>query len=173
MSDFYIGQVLLAGFNFAPKNFAACNGQIAPIAQNTALFSLLGTQFGGNGSTTFALPDLRGRTPIGFSLPLSMPVGQAGGSESVPLASNQLPFHTHRVNASTAPGDNRVPVGGVHAAGTEAGAPVNLYGPMGNAVPLHEQSLGLAGSGQAHPNMQPYAVINFCIALAGLYPLRP
>lgn len=172
MSDFYIGQVLLAGFNFAPKNFAACNGQIAPIAQNTALFSLLGTQFGGNGTTTFALPDLRGRTPIGFSLPLSMPVGQSGGAESVTLAGNHLPVHSHRVNASTAPGDNRVPVGGVYAAGTDAGVPVNLYGPMSSGTPLHEQSVGSAGSGQAHSNMQPYAVINFCIALGGLYPVR-
>ena len=173
MSEFFIGQVMLAGFNYPPKNFAACQGQVLQITQNTALFSLLGTQFGGNGVTTFALPELRGRTPIGFSATPSVPVGRSGGAESVTLTLDHLAYHGHRANASTAPGDNRIPVGRIPATAHEAGAPVNVYGVgPGNAL-LNDQTVGLTGGGGSHPNMQPYLAINFCIALVGIYPLRP
>lgn len=174
MSEVFLGQVMIGGFNFPPRDFAACAGQVVTIAQNTALFSLLGTQFGGNGTTTFALPDLRARTPIGFSVSPSIPVGRSGGAETVTLLGSNLPVHNHLVNASTAPGVNRVPAGGVHATGVHAGSPVDLYGPatLGDPV-LGAQSVALAGGGQAHTNLQPYCVVNFCIALYGLYPLRP
>ena len=134
MSEFFIGQVMMAGFNFAPKFWALANGQLLPINQNQALFSLLGTQYGGNGTTNFALPDLRSRTPIGYASsvdpswqPPSVQIGQSSGVENVTLLSTNLPAHTHSVNASTANGDNRLPSGRVFATSTNsAGAAPNL-----------------------------------------------
>ena len=180
MSDFFIGQVMLTGFNFAPKYFALCNGQLLPINQNQALFALLGTQFGGNGTTNFALPDLRGRTPVGYASsvdagwqPPSVQIGQAAGVENVTLLSTNLPAHTHSVNASTANGDNRVPPGRVFATSVDSGAPPPLYAPSsGPLVPLNPQSVGQGGGNQPHTNLQPYGTISFCIALAGIFPSR-
>lgn len=181
MSEFFIGQVMLTAFNFAPRFFAQCNGQLLPINQNQALFSLLGTQYGGNGTTNFALPDLRSRTPIGYASsvdpgwqPPAVQIGQASGVESVTLLSSNLPAHSHQVNATNAVGSNRIPVGRVYATSTDAGgAPLALYGPSsGRTVPLAPQSVGVAGGSQPHPNLQPYTVINFCIALSGIFPSR-
>jgi microcystin-dependent protein len=175
MSEFFIGQVMMAGFGFAPRFWAQCNGQLLPINQNQALFSLLGTQYGGNGTTNFALPDLRSRTPVGYASsvdpswqPPSVQIGQASGVESVTLLSTNLPAHTHTANASTASGTTRNPSNASFAA-----TPVALHGPSsGPLVPLNPGTLAPAGSNQPHPNMQPYAAINFCIALSGIFPSR-
>lgn len=182
MSEFFIGQIMMAGFNFAPKYFAQCNGQLLPIAQNQALFSLLGTQYGGNGTTNFALPDLRSRTPVGYASsvdpswqPPSVQIGQAGGVENVTLLQTNIPAHTHTMNASTTPGDNRNPITRVFATSTNT-APNPAVSPYaassGPAVALNAQTVSPAGGNQPHPNLQPYTTINFCIALQGIFPSR-
>lgn len=181
MTDVFIGQILLAGFDYAPKWFAKCDGQLLPIAQNQALFSLLGVRYGGNGSTIFALPDLRGRTPVGSAAsvdpawqPPATALGAAFGQEGVPLGVNQIPPHAHAVAASTAAADSRVPGGRAFAASTGASGPgLALYaGAGGPRVALNAQSVAVTGSGLPHPNMQPSATINACIALAGIFPSR-
>ena len=175
MSEFFIGQVMMTGFNFAPRFFALCNGQLLPINQNQALFSLLGTQYGGNGTTNFALPDLRSRTPIGYASsvdpswqPPSVQIGQASGVENVTLLSTNVPAHTHSANATTANGTTRNPNGALYANTTVA-----LHGPSnGAAVALNPTTVAPAGGNQPHPNLQPYTAINFCIALQGIFPSR-
>ncbi|GAA4804260.1 phage tail protein [Lysobacter hankyongensis] len=180
MSEFFIGQIMMAGFNFAPKFWALANGQLLPINQNQALFSLLGTQYGGNGTTNFALPDLRSRTPIGYASsvdpswqPPSVQIGQASGVENVTLLSTNLPAHTHSVNASTSNGDNRSAGGRVYATSTSTSSAPNLYAPStGPLVPMNAQTVAPSGGNQPHPNLQPYSVINFCVALSGIFPSR-
>lgn len=173
MGDYYLGQIMMTGFNFAPRGWAQCNGQLVAVNQNQALFSLFGTQYGGDGRTTFGLPDLRGRTPVGFSPSANPPmqIGQNGGSETVTLLSNQLPLHGHQVVGVTTPGDNRNPSsrtfastnGGVQFYAAQAGAPVAQA----------PGSVATAGSNAPHPNMQPYTTLNFCVALTGgIYPTR-
>lgn len=180
MSEFFIGQIMMTGFSFAPKFWAQCNGQLLPINQNQALFSLLGTQFGGNGQTTFALPDLRGRAPLGFASsvdpnwqPPSVQMGQAAGVENVTLLSSNLPSHTHTANASTTAGNNRIPSARVFATSTNTANPAMLYAPStGATVALNPQTVAPAGGNQPHPNLQPYNTVNFCIALSGIFPSR-
>jgi microcystin-dependent protein len=181
MSEFFIGQIMMAGFNFAPRFWALANGQLLPINQNQALFSLLGTQYGGNGTTNFALPDLRSRTPIGYASsvdpgwqPPSVQIGQASGVENVTLLSTNLPAHAHQANASTGNGSHRVPSNRVLATSTNTGgAALPIYAASnGSLVPLNPATVGPAGGNQPHPNMQPYSVINFCVALSGIYPSR-
>lgn len=178
MGEYYLGQIMMAGFNFAPKYFAQCNGQLLSVQQNAALFSLLGVQYGGNGVQTFALPDLRGRAPVAYGSsvdpawqPPSPPqIGRSSGTESVTLLANQLPPHTHQVIGVAAAGDNRNPSSRTFA-GTNGG--VKFYAPQGGAeVPQAPASVAAAGSTAAHPNMQPYTTLNFCIALSGIYPSR-
>lgn len=180
MSEFFIGQIMMAGFNFAPRFWALANGQLLPINQNQALFSLLGTQYGGNGTTNFALPDLRSRTPIGYASsvdpswqPPSVQIGQASGVESVTLLSTNLPAHSHSMNASTANGDNRNASGRIYATSTSTATPLNIYASSsGPLLPQNPQTVAPAGGNQPHPNLQPYSVINFCIALSGIFPSR-
>ena len=180
MSEFFIGQIMMAGFNFAPKFWALANGQLLPINQNQALFSLLGTQYGGNGTTNFALPDLRSRTPIGYASsvdpswqPPSVQIGQASGVENVTLLSTNLPAHTHSMNATTANGDNRAASGRIFATSTSTSTPLSIYaGSSGPLLPQSPQTVAPAGGNQPHPNLQPYSVINFCIALSGIFPSR-
>lgn len=175
MSQYFLGQIMMAGFGFAPKYFALCNGQLLAISQNQALFSLLGTQFGGNGTTNFALPDLRGRTPIGYATsvdpgwqPPSVQIGEVGGAENVTLLTSNLPTHTHAAAATTSAGTTRNPRGNLYAAPN-----ASIYGPSsGPQVPLNAQSLSPTGGNQPHPNLQPYSTINFCIALSGVFPSR-
>lgn len=140
MSEYFLGQIMMVGFNYAPKNFAQCNGQLLPISRNQALFSLLGTQFGGNGTTHFALPDLRGRTPIGYAnsvdpawQPPGMSMGQIGGVENVALLQNNRPGHVHALNASTTPGDSRNPSTRAFATSTNTATAANLYAPSSGA----------------------------------------
>lgn len=171
MSQPYLGQIMMAGLNFAPKGFNLCAGQLLPISQYSALFSLLGTSFGGDGKVTFGLPDLRGRVSnhYGSSPGLSTYVmGEVLGTETVTLNQSQLPAHTHGVNASTLGGqtDPTSSYPGVDTSGTGAQFyNSTLTGVMSpNTIP--------PAAAQPHQNMQPYLVINFCIAMVGIYPSR-
>lgn len=175
----YLGQIQLFGFNFAPKGWASCEGQIMSIAQNTALFSLLGTQYGGNGQTTFALPDLRGRVAIGQGQgPGLKPytIGELGGVESVTLTTQQIPAHNHIINVSNAEGTSNTASNNYLATGTtviERGTkvPANIYGTAAGGT-LNAAAVGMQGGNQAHPNIQPYLALYYCIALVGIYPSR-
>jgi len=166
MSTPFLGQIMPAAFAFAPKGFAFCSGQVMSIQQNTALFSLLGTYYGGNGTTTFALPDLRSRTPIGTNG--GSDIGLNGGVENVTLLTSQIPTHNHTFSATTAAGTTRIPAGNV-LLGT-AGSQKVYGGSGGTQIPLN--ALDNTGQTQPHSNMQPYVVLNFCIALTGIYPSR-
>lgn len=166
MSDQFIGQIMPAAFNFAPRYFAQCNGALLPISQNQALFSLLGTTYGGDGIQTFGLPDLRGRTPIGMGG--SYAIGEKAGVESVSLLASQIPTHTHGVNGCNQPAAARSPAAGFFG----NTASTSLYAPSGPQVALNANTVGASGGSQPHPNMQPYSVLNFCIALSGVFPSR-
>ncbi|WP_054773680.1 phage tail protein [Methylogaea oryzae] len=171
------------GFDFAPAHWALCQGQTMGIQQNTALYALLGTQFGGNGQTTFGLPDLRGRVPLAMGVsPVSGNVYQqgvsyVGGTEAVTLAINQIPSHSHAVKALSAQGSVAQPadaiVSSVKPAGSPAVAPP-LYGAFSGTPAVQALNSGTVSGqgGGAHPNMQPFAVLNFCIALNGIFPAR-
>jgi microcystin-dependent protein len=165
MSEQYIGEIRAAGFNFAPKGWALCNGQSLPINQNQALFSLLGTTYGGNGVTTFNLPDLRGRTPVHFGSQVTL--GQVGGAESVTLNSNQSP-HTHPVAAQSSGGNSNTPSGNLPGAST---SPVQAYGSTPGPQ-MNGSIVGSAGGGQSHNNIQPSLVVNYIIAITGIFPSR-
>lgn len=178
MSDVYLGQIIMAGFPFAPRGFALCDGQLMPIQTNQALFALLGVQYGGDGRTTFALPDLRGRVPVsaGISVdsawqPPAQPVGTAAGAESITLLVGNIPPHTHGVLGVTSAGTVRNPTGATFA-GTASNP--KMYATQASpAVPQAGGSVGVSGSNQAHANMQPFGVINFFICIqGGLYPPR-
>ncbi|MCE3001454.1 MAG: tail fiber protein [Xanthomonadaceae bacterium] len=169
MSEPFIAEIRIVGFNFAPVGWALCDGQLLPISQNTALFSLLGTTFGGNGQTTFALPDLRGRAPMfdgqGPGLPPRV-LGERGGTESVTLTVAEMPPHSHPVAVSTAVADRANPVG------TRFGSTVDPVYTAANPG-LAAAAQGTAGGSQPHENMQPSLVLNFIIALQGIFPPRP
>jgi microcystin-dependent protein len=168
MSDPYIGQIMLASFGYAPKYWAQCNGATMPISQYQALFSLLGTYYGGDGVTTFKLPDLRSRTPIGISN--TLPIGQAGGVENVTLLATQIPQHVHGAGYATQNGSGRNPTNALYG---DTGASAPIYAAASGAqVPLNQATVGNTSANQPHPNLQPYSVLNFCIALSGIYPSR-
>ncbi|MES2313258.1 MAG: tail fiber protein [Pseudomonadota bacterium] len=167
MAEFFIGQVMPTGFSFAPKGFALCNGQLLPISQNQALFALLGVQYGGNGTTNFMLPDLRGRTPIGYGS--NYPIGTVAGVENVTLTQQTLPAHNHIGNATTTAGTARNPANGLYGAVASEALYAAASGPQ---VVLNAGMLSPTGNDQPHQNMQPYNVINFCIALTGFFPSR-
>jgi microcystin-dependent protein len=167
MSEPFISEIRMMSFNFAPKSWALCNGQAMAINQNQALFSLLGTAFGGNGQTTFALPNLQGRVPThtggqGHFL------GEAGGEQAHTLSLSEMPQHTHLASGTSLTGDAFVPTGNVLAP-----SPAQLYGPpTSNLTTLIPSSVSNFGGNQAHENMQPYLTISFCIALQGIFPSR-
>ncbi len=161
MSEPFLAELRLMSFDFAPRGWALCDGQILPISQNQSLYSLLGTTYGGDGRTSFALPDLRGRTPIHRGE--SFALGDKAGSETVTLAQGQVPAHRHTVKASSANGDQPIP--------SILAAANNLYGPPDNLTPIEPATIGTVG-GQAHENRQPYLVASWCIALQGLFPSR-
>ncbi|PHV24634.1 microcystin-dependent protein [Janthinobacterium sp. BJB426] len=175
MADVYLGQIMMGGFNFAPRGFAACNGQLLPVAQNQALFALLGTYYGGNGSTTFALPNLQGSTPVGAGgsvdgswQPTPYQIGTRAGVEAVTLISTEMPPHTHAANAVTTPGTSKNPTNTLFGGSSAE----SIYGSAGPQVTLSNKTLALTGGNQAHNNMQPFSVINFNIALSGIFPSR-
>jgi len=171
VSEPFLGEIRMFGFNFAPTGWAMCNGQLLPISQNTALFSLLGTQFGGNGTSTFALPNLQSRVPIhqgqGSGLS-SYVIGQSGGFENVTLLATQLPAHSHSVNASSATAAAGRPAGAVPA---HPSADIYASAPDGATV-MNAGMIANTGGNQPHGNIQPYLTLNFCIALQGIFPSR-
>ena len=172
MADPFVAEIRIFPFNFAPKGWAFCDGQLLPLSQNTALFSLLGTTYGGNGKSNFALPDMQGNAPMhpGQGPGLSLhDLGETGGSETVSLLESEIPSHSHAIKVDAAdPGEDRTPVGEGLARSTGG----NLYAAFGSLVPLAPETLAPAGGDQPHNNMQPYLTLNFCIALQGVFPPR-
>jgi len=178
MANPFLGEVMLCPYNFAPQYWALCQGQILPISQNTALFSLIGTYYGGNGTSNFALPDLRGRVPIAQGQTpggSSYVIGENGGVETVTLSSQEVPRHNHLVNVAGPPPRGQQP----------SSSPANNYfgenetaqfyaAPNIPSLPLNAGSITPQTNGPLpHDNMMPYLVLNWCIALAGVYPSRP
>lgn len=165
MTEPFMGEIKIVSFTFAPKGWALCNGQLLPINQNQALFSLLGTTYGGNGQTTFALPNLQARVPIGAGSTHSL--GEQGGQDNHTLTSSELPPHTHQLLASTNAAVSDGPSTDQVLA-TSVGSPA--YAPAQNLVSMDPGALSSAGGNQPHENHQPYLTLNFCIALQGIYP---
>jgi microcystin-dependent protein len=166
MAEPFLGEVKIVSFNFAPKGWALCNGQLLPINQNQALFALLGTTYGGNGQTNFGLPNLQGRAPA--HLGGGHTQGQAAGEEAHTLSVAEIPAHNH-AGASKDFATATTPAGNM--LGAKAGRfGANIYAPAANLTPLHPSSVGATGGSQAHNNMQPYLVLNFVIALQGIFP---
>ncbi|HUB13358.1 MAG TPA: tail fiber protein [Acetobacteraceae bacterium] len=180
MSDKFLGQITMFACNFAPLGWAQCAGQILPISQYTALFSLLGTQFGGNGTSNFQLPDLRGRMAVGAGQGSGLSnyiIGETGGAETVALATTNLPAHSHSLPAYTAQGitpnpNNALPAAGDSTGRHGQGTSFNLYNSGTTSVTLAAGQLAAGGSAQPHPNIQPVLAMNWCIALQGVYPPR-
>ena len=164
MGENFLGEIRLFSIPFAPKGWAPCNGQLLPINQNQALFSLLGTTYGGNGVTTFALPDLQGKTPIHFGT--NVPLGTAGGEAQHTLTPNEIPRHTHQARASDTNAASPDPSGQNWA---QASFP---YSNAANLVQMNPNAIGTSGQSQPHDNMQPSLVIGLCIALQGIFPSR-
>jgi microcystin-dependent protein len=162
MAEPFLSEIRMFSFDFPPKGWAFCNGQFLPINQNQALFALLGTTYGGNGQTTFALPNLQGCVPIhsgnGHNL------GEKAGASSVTITQQTMPQHTHSVNATTDNGDALNPTGNVFSAMS------NAYRSPDNLIALRSDTLTTVGGGQPHNNMMPYLVLNYCIALQGIFP---
>lgn len=171
----YLGEIRLFAYARAPTGWLPCDGRLLQISQYQALYSLLFIQYGGDGRTTFALPDLRGQAPVCVS-PASPVIGSSGGSETVTLQIAQTPPHTHNFNVVKETGTLTAPVGNYFAsAGSPAsGQPApNAYGPLGTSpLALAPDSIASAGGSQPHDNMQPYVVLNFCICVQGIYPQR-
>jgi microcystin-dependent protein len=174
MSDQYVAEIRMFAGTFAPSGWALCNGQILPINQNTALFSLLGTNYGGNGTSTFGLPNLQGSAPLGYGQGPGLSAryqGQIGGEQSVTLLTQQIPSHTHAAQAATA-GGSVSPAGAVWGEALLGKTPLNIYAPGPGAVPMSPQALGLTGGNQPHNNLPPYLCVTFIIALTGIFPPR-
>jgi len=163
MSVPYIGEIRIMSFGYAPKGWAVCNGQVLPINQNQALFSILGTTYGGNGQTTFALPNIQARAPM--HLGSGHTQGEAAGSSSVTVTTATMPTHTHVVHASSTNGDTNSPQSHVLAASPVYAGPTAL-------AAINPATVANAGGSQPHQNMQPYLCLNFCICLQGIFPSR-
>ena len=173
MADPFVAEIRIFPFNFAPKGWAFCNGQILPISQNTALFSLLGTTYGGDGKSTFALPNMQGNAPMhpGQGPGLSLhDLGETGGSQTVTLLESEIPSHSHSLNAVGGfNGTNNDPTNQVPAKGDAGLLP---YTQSGQSLMMAFQGIAPAGGDQPHNNMQPFLTLNFCIALQGVFPPR-
>ena len=169
VSEPFLAEVKMVGFNFAPRGWAFCDGQILPINQNQSLYSLLGTTYGGDGRTSFALPDLRSRTPVHPGSGINQ--GQKGGEESHTLSAAEMPQHTHSSSVNSATGNqgsDTSPTGNVMASQARRESPI--YAQPANLTSL--SPVANTGGGQSHENMQPFLAVNFCIALQGLFPSR-
>ena len=170
MAEPFLSEIRIMSFVFAPKGWALCNGQLLPINQNQALFSLLGTTYGGNGQTTFALPDLRGRVPIhtgnGFTL------GQAGGETAHTLTNSEMPAHIHGASGSTLIADQITPGSNALATVDPTAFTTAVYGPAANLTAMAAVTVANAGGSQPHNNMSPFLTITFVIALTGIFPSR-
>jgi microcystin-dependent protein len=172
MSDQFVAEIRMFSFNFPPNGWAACNGQLLPISQNTALFSLVGTNYGGNGTTNFGLPNLQGITPLSQGQgPGLTPreVGEVGGEENVTLLQQQMPLHTHTAQASGTSGQGS-PTNNIWGSGLKGHG--GLYSPVGGQVTMNPTALSVVGGSQPHNNQQPYLTVNFCIAMQGIFPPR-
>lgn len=171
MSDQFLGEIRVFGFDFAPLDWAACDGAVMPITQNTALFSLLGNNYGGNGSTTFGLPDLRGRAAMG---PVNSVLNDAQGASTVTLTINETPQHAHNAFGDNARAASPTAAGRLPsrfmAASNQSFIPTTSSPAL---TTLSPQAVGVAGGSEPHENMQPYLAMNFCIALQGAWPTRP
>lgn len=184
MATNYLGQILLVGFNFAPTGTLLCNGQLLSISQYTALFALLGTTYGGNGTTTFALPDLRGRVPVhqGQGPGLSVyTIGETGGTENVTLLTSEMPQHNHTLNVVNSAGTESATAGASignaavaisHPAQDFPGISVEIYSTSAPNTTLAATSIGVTGGNLPHLNLQPFLVMNYVIVTAGIFPTR-
>lgn len=173
MSEPFVAEIRIFPYNFAPRGWALCNGQLLPISQNTALFSLVGTVYGGDGRTTLGLPNLQGRAAMHWGNGLGLTwrrLGDTGGSETVTLVDTELPSHTHALMTGGA-ADTASPAGAAWAAAT-ASSNQPIYGDPATSPAVMVGAFGAAGTRQAHNNMQPYQTLNYCIALQGVYPSR-
>ena len=173
MADPFVAEIRIFGFNFAPRGWAQCNGQLLPLSQNTALFSLLGTTYGGNGKSNFALPDLQANVPMhpGQGPGLSLyDLGQQGGSQTVTLLESEMPTHNHMLRASSDDGDQLAPTPARSFARSQDGSTYTASNT--GLVPLAPQEIAPAGGSLPHNNLMPYVVLNFCIALQGVFPPR-
>lgn len=168
----YVGSISLVPYNFAPNGSALCNGQLMPISENEVLFNLIGTTYGGDGQSTFALPDLRGRVALGEgtdpSTGSTFVIGQQAGEENVTLTVSQIPQHTHTALASGGPGNTVSPTNAYWAPGPR----VLLYSAATNLTPMNPESVKAAGSSQPHDNMKPYLTLNYVIWLFGIFPTQ-
>jgi microcystin-dependent protein len=175
MAEPFVAEIRITGFNFAPTGWATCNGQIMPLAMNTALFSLLGTMYGGDGKSTFALPDLQGRAPMHWGQGPGLSdhwVGDMPGEPSVTLISSEMPAHSHTVRATTSAGKKASPAGATWGEATAAPGQQLYHNSSGATEALPWTAFATAGSTLPHNNMQPYLTLNFIIALQGVYPAR-
>ena len=169
--DPFVAEIRIFPFNFAPKGWAFCDGQLLPLSQNTALFSLLGTTYGGDGKSNFALPNMQGNAPMhpGQGPGLSLhDLGETGGSDTVSLLESEIPSHSHPLSVSAADGISTSPVNNMFA----QGAGVSIWSVGATNTQFSDQAIAPAGGDQPHNNMQPYLTLNFCIALQGVYPPR-
>lgn len=176
MAEPFISEMRMFGFNFAPRKWALCDGQVLPISQNQTLYALIGTIYGGDGRSTFALPDMRGRVPVHTGRYITL--GSRGGSETVTLTAAQLPPHTHQLEATSDNGETQVFAGASLAAGFDSRLakqiPQDMYAEPSELElrALNSATITEEGSGQPHNNVQPSQVVNFCMALEGLFPSR-
>ncbi len=166
MSEPFLGEIIMFGGNFAPRGWAFCSGQLLAISSNQSLFSLLGTTFGGDGRTTFGLPELRGRAPVH---PANIGLGQKGGAETVTLNANELPDHNHKAQAASADATTGDTAGNVLA---QVSIAANVYGDPTNLVAMNPAAVADTGGGQSHTNLQPFLAVSFIIALQGIFPSR-
>jgi microcystin-dependent protein len=180
MQDPYIGQIMLCPYQFAPLGWIDCAGQLLPISQYTALFSLIGTYYGGNGTTNFALPDLQGRVPLSMGQSRTgstYSLGETSGVEQVTLTTNTMASHSHSLNAITTSGTTNAPAGGLLArlfvGSARGGTSGDIYNSTTTDTALVQNSISLStGGNQPHPNVQPFLVLRYCIAIAGVFPPR-
>lgn len=174
MADPFVGEIRIVAFNFAPRGWAFCSGQLLPLSQNTALFSLLGTMYGGDGKSTFALPDLRGRAPMhsGQGPGLSLrDLGDSAGSSTVTLSTSELPTHGHTISSTSSTANQASPVNNLWAVGAGR-TPPRFYQNGAANVTMNDAAVGSSGGDQPHNNRQPYLGLSFIIALQGVFPPR-
>jgi microcystin-dependent protein len=179
MSDPFVAEIRIFPFNFAPKGWAFCDGQLLPLSQNTALFSLLGTMYGGDGKSNFALPNMQGNVPLFFGQGPGLSLydeGETGGSQTVTLLDSEMPSHSHSLVATTASGTTADPNGMLFADGNwsfqGSSGKEQYYTVTAPAATMNAQMVGFSGSSFPHNNLMPYLTLNFCIALQGVYPPR-